>query len=107
MAHPGETLSIYELSQDGDYAGLKLLLESRKDIDVNQYELFVYRPLPNSCKEPDELLDADDEYQSDDNSAESGTMFDYRSALFYAVVHNQLACVKLLVEHGARTDRLR
>ncbi len=110
MAGPGdknEVLDIHELCIEGDYAGLKSLLEGSKGIDVNEYKLFVYRPLPNSSSEMDGLVDGDDDYQSDDDISDSGTMFDYRSPLFYAILHDRLACVKLLIEHGANTDKLR
>ncbi len=34
-------------------------------------------------------------------------MFDYRSPLFHTIIYDRLACVKLLIEHGANTDKLR
>ena len=106
MAGPGvtdEPIDLHELCIDGDYAELKSVLESSTKIDVNQYKLFAYRPLPHSSQQ----ADGEDDYQSDDESSESGTMFDYRSPLFYAIVHDRLACVKLLIEHGANTEKLR
>ncbi len=110
MAGPGdkyELIDLHELCIDGDYAGLKSALEFSKGIHINQYKLFVYRPLPNSSKEPDGLIDGEDDYQSDEESSDSGTMFDYQSPLFYAILHDRLACVKLLIEYGANTDKLR
>ena len=110
MAGPGvpdEAIDLHELCIDGDYAELKSVLESSTNVDVNQYKLFVYRPLPHNSQQADGLIDGDDDYQSDDESSESGTMFDYRSPLFYAIVHDRLACVKLLIEHGANTEKLR
>jgi hypothetical protein len=110
MAGPGdknEIIDLHELCIEGDYAGLKSALDSSKEIDVNQYKLFAYRPLPNSSKEPGGLVDGDDDYQSDDESSDSGAMFDYRSPLFYAILHDRLACVKLLLEHGANLEKLR
>ncbi|CAF1219222.1 unnamed protein product [Adineta steineri] len=104
-----ELIDLHELCIDGDYAGLKSALESGNTIDINQYKLFVYRPLPHSSKQSADLIDDadDDDYQSDNESSDSGTMFDYRSPLFYAIIHDRLACVKLLIEHGANTDKLR
>ncbi|CAF2514776.1 unnamed protein product [Rotaria sp. Silwood2] len=43
-----EIVDLHELCIEGDNAELKSLLEKSKEIDVNQYKLFVYRPLPNS-----------------------------------------------------------
>lgn len=111
MVETGEKRSIidlHELCIEGDYAELKSALNTSKDIDINQYKLFVYRPLPNSSKEGDGSMDIEDDYQSDeDEITDSGTMFDYRSPLFYAILHDRLACVKLLIEHGANTNKLR
>ncbi|CAF4636267.1 unnamed protein product, partial [Rotaria sp. Silwood2] len=110
MAGTGEKnqiIDLHELCIEGDFAELKSALNSSKDIDVNQYKLFVYRPLANSSKEVDDSLDVEDDYQSDEDVTDSGTMFDYRSPLFYAILHDRLACVKLLIEHGANTDKLR
>ncbi len=110
MAFPGdkdEIIDLHELCIEGDYAALKSALESSKGIDVNQYKLFVYRPLPNSSKQGNGLIDGEDDYQSDEESSDSGAMFDYRSPLFYAIIHDRLACIKLLIEHGANTDKLR
>jgi ankyrin repeat protein len=110
MAGPGaneDPVDLHDLCIDGDYAGLKSALESSTNVNVNQYKLFVYRPLPHSSKRADGLIDGEDDYQSDDDSSDSGSMFDYRSPLFYAIIHDRLACVKLLIEHGANTDKLR
>ncbi len=110
MAVPGdkdEIIDFHELCIEGDYAGLKSALESSKGIDVNQYKLFIYRPLPNNSKQSNGLIDGEDDYQSDEESSDSGTMFDYQSPLFYAILHDRLACVKLLIEYGANTDKLR
>ncbi|CAF3506416.1 unnamed protein product [Rotaria sp. Silwood1] len=51
-----EIVDLHELCIEGDNAEFKSLLEKSKEIDVNQYKLFVYRPLPNSSKEPNGLL---------------------------------------------------
>ena len=110
MAGPGdenEKIDLHELCIEGNFGELKSVLETIKGINVNQYKLFVYRPLPNNSNEVDHLIDGEDEYQSDEELTESGTMFDYRSPLFYAVLHDRLACVKLLIENGANTDKLR
>jgi hypothetical protein len=110
MAGPGdktESIDLHELCIEGDYAALKSALEKSKGINVNEYKLYVYRPLPNTSNEMDNLVDGEDDYQSDEESSESGTMFDYRSPLFYAILHDRLACIKLLIEHGANTDKLR
>jgi len=110
MAGPGdknELIDLHELCIEGDYAELKSVLENSKGIDINEYKLFIYRPLPNNSNEMDDLVDGEDEYQSDDEESDSGTMFDYRSPLFYAILHDRLACVKLLIEHGANTNKLR
>jgi len=107
MASPGDKFDLHELCIDGDYAGLKSALEENKGIDVNEYKLFVYRPLRSNGNEMDNLIDVEDDYQSDDEESDSGTMFDYRSPLFYAILHDRLACVKLLIEHGANTNKLR
>jgi ankyrin repeat protein len=110
MAGPGdenEIIDLHELCIEGNYSELKSLLETRKGIDVNKYKLFVYRPLPNKSNSDSNLIDNEDEYQSDEELTESGTMFDYRSPLFFAILHDRLACVKLLIEHGANTDKLR
>jgi hypothetical protein len=59
MAGPrdkNQTVDLHELCIEGDYAELKSALERSKEIDVNQYKLFVYRPLPNSSKEPNGLF---------------------------------------------------
>ncbi|CAF3094002.1 unnamed protein product [Rotaria sp. Silwood2] len=68
-----------KLCIDSDYEGLKSALESSKEFDVNQYNLLVYRPLPNSSEESDGLINSEDNYQSDEELSDSGTMFDYRS----------------------------
>ncbi|CAF3309488.1 unnamed protein product [Rotaria socialis] len=110
MAGPGErneAIDLHELCIEGNFAELKSALNSSKDIDVNRYKLFVYRPLPNSSTDTDGLVDVDEDYQSDEDISDSGTMFDYRSPLFYAILHDRLACVKLLIEHGANTEKLR
>ena len=110
MAGPGdefEKIDLHELCIEGDYASLKSILEERKDVDVNEYKLFVYHPSSNHSNELDRFEDGEDEYQSDDEQSDSGTMFDYRSPLFYAILHDRLACVKLLIEHGANTNKLR
>jgi hypothetical protein len=110
MAGPGDKnnlIDLHELCIEGNYAELKSVLEKSKEIDVNQYKLYVYRPLPNDSNEMDGSVDGEDDYQSDDEESDSGTMFDYRSPLFYAILHDRLACVKLLIEHGANTDKLR
>ena len=98
MLNPGDKIDLHELCIEGDYAELKSTLEKTKGIDVNEYKLFVYRPLPTN---------GDDDYESDEEDTDSGTMFDYRSPLFYAIVHDRLACVKLLIEYGANVERLR
>lgn len=110
MAGPGdesEKIDLHELCSEGDYASLKSVLDERKDVDVNEYQLFVYHPSSNKSNELDRFEDAEDDYQSDDEQSDSGTMFDYRSPLFYAILHDRLACVKLLIEHGANTNKLR
>lgn len=110
MAGPGdqlEKIDLHELCIEGDYASLKSILEERKDVDVNEYKLFVYHPSSNNSNELNRFEDGEDEYQSDDEQTDSGTMFDYRSPLFYAILHDRLACVKLLIEHGAHTNKLR
>ncbi|CAF3591347.1 unnamed protein product, partial [Rotaria sp. Silwood2] len=92
MAGTGEKnqiIDLHELCIEGDFAELKSALNSSKDIDVNQYKLFVYRPLANSSKEVDDSLDVEDDYQSDEDVTDSGTMFDYRSPLFYAILHDR------------------
>lgn len=101
MAGPGdksESCDLHELCIEGDYAGLKSAFDNNKQLNVNEYKLFVYRPLPTN---------GEDDYESDEEDTDSGTMFDYRSPLFYAILHDRLACVKLLIEHGADTQRLR
>lgn len=101
------TIDLHELCIEGDFAELKSLVESSSTpIDVNQYKLFVYRPAPSHSQE-DHRFDDNDDYQADETCSDSATMFDYRSPLFYAILHDQLACVKLLVEHGANLQRLR
>jgi len=110
MAGPGDKndlVDLHELCIEGDYAELKSALEKSKGMNVNEYKLFVYRPLPNNSNEMDDLIDGEDDYQSDDDSTDSGSMFDYRSPLFYAILHDRLACIKLLIEYGANTDKLR
>ena len=110
MAGPGddlEKLDLHELCIEGDYASLKSVLEKRKGIDVNEYKLFVYHRSSNNCNELNSFQDDEDDYQSDDEQSDSGAMFDYRSPLFYAILHDRLACVKLLIEHGANQNKLR
>ena len=110
MAGPGdefEKIDLYDVCIEGDYASLKSILEERKDVDVNEYKLFVYHPSSNHSNELDRFEDGEDEYQADDEQSDSGTMFDYRSPLFYVILHDRLACVKLLIEHGADTNKLR
>ena len=103
--------SVHQLCVDGDWKELRNVLERRKgQLDVNVYRLLVYRPLPSKCKEMSGLVDDaedEEEYQSDENGSEQGLMFDYRSPLFDAVLHNQLQCVQLLIEHGANPMKLR
>lgn len=103
------TTDIHELCIEGDFAELKSLLESSTAAaDVNQYKLFVYRPVPSHSQDDHRFDDNDDDdYQADETCSDSATMFDYRSPLFYAILHDRLACVKLLVEHGANIQRLR
>lgn len=110
MTVPGEKMTIidlHELCIEGDFTELKSALNSCKDIDVNQYKLFVYRPSTNNLIDKDDLMNDEDEYQSDNDISDSAVMFDYRSPLFYAIFHDRLACVKLLIEHGANTEKLR
>lgn len=110
MAGPGdesEKIDLHELCIEGDYASLKSVLEERKGIDVNEYKLFVYHRSSNNSDGFDSLQDGEDDYQSDDEQTDSGAMFDYRSPLFYAILHDRLACVKLLIEHGANLNKLR
>lgn len=96
---------IHELCIDGDFAGLKTLLDENENVDVNLYKLFVYRSSSAKLKEKSHLFNSDsdeeDQYEND------LFYFDYRSPLFSAIIHNQFSCVRLLVERGADVHRLR
>ena len=104
MLDTGEQIDLHQLCIEGDSHALKSALNHSTKVDVNQYKLFIYHRTSNSSHP---LMETEDDFQWDDDDDESSTVFDYRSPLFCAIVHNQLTCVKLLIEHGANGNKLR
>ena len=92
---------VHQLCIDGESSELRRLFENG-DVEVNCYRLFICRPRSSDLTDDDE-----DEYQSDETDSNAGLIFDYRSLLFDAILHDQLQCVKILIEHGANPLKLR
>ena len=99
MSDTGDEIDLHQLCIQGDSRALKSALNSSTNVDVNQYKLFIVHRTSNSS------METEDDFQWNDD--DSSTIFDYRSPLFCAILHNHLTCVQLLIEHGANGNKLR
>ncbi|CAF1542745.1 unnamed protein product, partial [Didymodactylos carnosus] len=106
-------MDIYDACEQGDVEVLKSHISSGKN--MNTYKLVLYHPdksslstitSSNSTKKGIHV-ELEDDDMMDEYGDSSQEYFDYRSPLYFAIVNNQLQCVRLLVENKVDLYRLR